>query len=77
MQLPSSIPSNYMRDKYLTELQALRPENYFKQVFKRKFTRQSWNKKPGKPLKIVTEEDEPPSWQPFYLKYNNYNLHIY
>ena len=76
-QLVSPSPAKYMKDKYLTELQALRPENYFKQIIKRKFPRQYWNKKPGKPRKIVTEEDDQLMQRPFYLKYNNYNLPLY
>jgi hypothetical protein len=43
-----------MPEKYnasINEFQNVLPSSNVKQVFKRRFTQQSWNKKHGKPLK--------------------------
>ena len=48
-KLARVMPENYNTSNQT--LQNIFPSPHFKQVFKRRFTQQSWNKKHGKPLK--------------------------
>ena len=61
----------------VNELQGLKQGDHITKVLKRKFTRQSWNKKPGKPRKFKGEEKDVMLRRPFYLKDNNYVFQLY
>ena len=78
LQTHMSLASQVNKVRYIAELKTLRQEHpSFPQVFKRKFTRQSWNKKPGKPRKIIIEDEERVQKKLFLLKDNNYSFRLY
>ena len=73
-----SVVTHVDRVRLINELEALRQEHHsFHQVFKRKFTRQSWNKKPGKPRKLIIEDEDLIMRKPFYLDDNRYYFKLY
>ena len=78
MESPSVMPENYNGIKY--KLPNVLPSPYFKQVFKRRFTLQSWNMKHGKSLKPGKSLEKLVKYHPenmsksLYLK--DYYLHL-
>ena len=73
-----SVVTHVDRVRLITDLEALRQEHpSFHQVLKRKFTRQSWNKKPGKPRKLIIEDEDLIMRKPIYLNDNSYYFTLY
>ena len=78
LQAHMSEVSHVDKVRYITELEVLRQEHpSFHKIFKRKLTRQSWNKKPGKPRETIIADEELILRKPFYLKANSYSFHLY
>ena len=65
------------KPRFITELQTLNQEHHVHRIFKRKFTRQSWNKKPGKPRKLIIEDEDLIMRKPIYLNDNSYYFKLY
>ena len=72
-----SVTSPVNEGRFITELQALRQEHHLSHICKRKFTRQSWNKKPGQPRKMMIEDEKLILRKPLYLNDNNYYFQLY
>ena len=63
--------------RFITNQEALKQEYLVPHIFKRKFTHQSGNKIPGKPRKIIIEDEERVHKKLFLLKDNNYSFRLY